>query len=240
MHQAAHDVDTQHVEGHFESSATVRDIVIGLSDGLTVPFALAAGLSGAVASSRIVVLAGLAEIAAGSIAMGLGGYLAARGDAEHYLSERQREEREIVERPEDEEEEIYEIFEQYSVDRASAAPVLASLKQKPTAWVNFMMRFELGLEEPAPNRAHRSALTIATSYIAGGFIPLLPYMLVHDSTQALELSIVITLVALAVFGALKGKLVGTGWLRSAVQTVTIGGIAAAAAYFLARFLNGHA
>lgn len=240
MHQALHDVDTEHVEGHFESTATVRDIVIGLSDGLTVPFALAAGLSGAVASSQIVVLAGLAEIAAGSIAMGLGGYLAARGDAEHYLSERQREEHEIVERTEDEEEEIYEIFEQYSVDRASAAPVLASLKQHPTAWVNFMMRFELGLEEPAPNRAHRSALTIAASYIAGGFIPLLPYMLVHDSTEALEFSIVITIAALAVFGALKGKLVGTGWLRSAVQTVTIGGIAAAAAYFLARFLNGHA
>lgn len=240
MHQVAHRPDSQHVEGHFESSATVRDIVIGLSDGLTVPFALAAGLSGAVASSRIVVLAGLAEIAAGSIAMGLGGYLAARGDAEHYVSERQREEREIIERTHDEEEEIYEIFEQYSVDRASAAPVLASLKQNPTAWVNFMMRFELGLEEPPANRAHRSALTIAVSYIAGGFIPLLPYMLVHGSAEALELSVVITLVALAFFGALKGKLVGTGWLRSALQTVTIGGIAAAVAYMLARLLNSHA
>src|ERR1700744_324787 len=150
-----------HIENHFEASETVRDIVIGLSDGLTVPFALAAGLSGAVASSRIVVLAGLAEIAAGSIAMGLGGYLAARGDAEHYASERIREEREVVERTHDEEEEIYEIFEHYSVDRASAAPVLAALKQNPTAWVDFMMRFELGLEEPAANRAHRSALTIA-------------------------------------------------------------------------------
>lgn len=217
----------------------MRDIVIGLSDGLTVPFALAAGLSGAVASSRIVVLAGLAEIAAGSIAMGLGGYLAARGDAEHYVSERHREEREIVERTHDEEEEIYEIFGQYSVDRASAAPVLSALKKNPTAWVNFMMRFELGLEEPAPNRAHRSALTIAASYIAGGFIPLLPYMLVADNTAALKLSVVITLLALAVFGALKGKLVGTGWLRSAIQTVIIGGVAAAAAYFLARFLNTH-
>jgi VIT1/CCC1 family predicted Fe2+/Mn2+ transporter len=168
--QAPHD-RTPHVEGHFESSAVVRDIVIGLSDGLTVPFALAAGLSGAVASSRIVVLAGLAEIAAGSIAMGLGGYLAARGDSEHYASEKQREEREIIERTHDEEEEIYEIFEQYSVPRASAAPVLESLKQNPAAWVDFMMRFELGLEEPAPNRAHRSALTIAFSYIAGGLIP---------------------------------------------------------------------
>jgi len=228
-----------HIEGHFESTETVRDIVIGLSDGLTVPFALAAGLSGAVASSHIVVLAGLAEIAAGSIAMGLGGYLAARGDAEHYVSERQREEREIIERTHDEEEEIYEIFEQYSVDRASAAPVLAALKQNSTAWVDFMMRFELGLEEPAPNRAHRSALTIASSYIAGGLIPLLPYMLIADNLSALKLSVVITLLALIIFGALKGKLVGTGSLRSALQTVTIGGAAAAVAYILARLLNHH-
>jgi VIT1/CCC1 family predicted Fe2+/Mn2+ transporter len=239
MHQAAQAPDSEHIEGHFESSATVRDIVIGLSDGLTVPFALAAGLSGAVASSRIVVLAGLAEIAAGSIAMGLGGYLAARGDAEHYISERHREEREIVERTRDEEEEIFEIFEQYSVDRAAASPVLAALKRNPTQWVNFMMRFELGLEEPPANRAHRSALTIASSYIAGGLIPLLPYMLVGDNLAALKLSIVITLIALALFGALKGKLVGTGWLRSAIQTITIGGAAAAVAYFLARFLNSY-
>ena len=242
MHDVASAPHTHipHTEGHFESTETVRDIVIGLSDGLTVPFALAAGLSGAVASSHIVVLAGLAEIAAGSIAMGLGGYLAARGDAEHYVSERQREEREIVERTHDEEEEIYEIFEQYSVDRSSAAPVLHALKQNPAAWVNFMMRFELGLEEPAPNRAHRSALTIATSYIAGGLIPLLPYMLVQENLAALKLSVVITLLALVVFGALKGKMVGTGWLRSALQTVTIGGAAAAAAYTLARLLNTHA
>jgi VIT1/CCC1 family predicted Fe2+/Mn2+ transporter len=234
-----HGAHGPHVEGHFESSESVRDIVIGLSDGLTVPFALAAGLSGAVASSHIVVLAGLAEIVAGSIAMGLGGYLAARGDAEHYVSERQREEREIVESTHDEEEEIYKIFEQYAVDRSSAAPVLSALKQNPAAWVNFMMRFELGLEEPAPNRAHRSALTIAASYVAGGFIPLLPYMLVSDNLAALKLSAVITLLALAIFGALKGKLVGTGWLRSAVQTITIGGAAAAAAYILARLLNAH-
>src|SRR5947209_11232563 len=199
-----------HIEHHFASSELVRDIVIGMSDGLTVPFALAAGLSGAVASSRIVVLAGLAEIAAGSIAMGLGGYLAARGDAEHYVSERHREEREIVERTNDEKEEIYEIFQEYSVDRASAEPVLAALKRNPAAWVDFMMRFELGLEKPAANRALRSALTIATSYIAGGLIPLLPYMLVVDNLEALKLSVAITLIALGLFGALKGKLVGTG------------------------------
>ncbi len=237
MHEVARSPYTPHIEGHFESTETVRDIVIGLSDGLTVPFALAAGLSGAVASSHIVVLAGLAEIAAGSIAMGLGGYLAARGDAEHYVSERQREEREIIERTHDEEEEIYEIFGHYAVDRASAAPVIAALKQNPTAWVDFMMRFELGLEEPAASRAVRSALTIAASYIAGGMIPLLPYMLVTDNLEALKLSTVITLAALAIFGGLKGKLLGTGWLRSAVQTTLIGGTAAAVAYALARLLN---
>jgi vacuolar iron transporter family protein len=235
-----HDVaDNSHAESHFESTETVRDVVIGLSDGLTVPFALAAGLTGAVASSHIVVLAGLAEIAAGSIAMGLGGYLAARGDAEHYVSERQREEREIVECAQDEEEEIYEIFKQYSVDRASAAPVLAALKQNPQAWVEFMMRFELGLEEPAATRAHRSALTIAISYVAGGFVPLLPYMFVHNSVAALKYSVVITLIALALFGAIKGRLVGSGWFRSALQTITIGGAAAAAAYLLAYLLNNH-
>ena len=240
MHEVAHasqGPQTPHVEGHFESTETVRDIVIGLSDGLTVPFALAAGLSGAVASSHIVVLAGLAEIAAGSIAMGLGGFLAARGDAEHYVSERQREEREIIERTHDEEEEIYEIFEQYSVDRSSAYPVVAALKQNPTAWVDFMMRFELGLEKPAANRAVRSASTIAFSYIAGGLIPLLPYMIIDNNTEALKLSIIITLLALAIFGALKGKLVGTGWLRSAIQTTIIGGIAASVAYAIARLLN---
>jgi vacuolar iron transporter family protein len=226
-----------HVEGHFESSATIRDVVIGLSDGLTVPFALAAGLSGAVASSRIVVLAGLAEIAAGSIAMGLGGYLAARGDAEHYASEKLREEREVVERTRDEEEEIYEIFEQYAVPRASAAPVLEALKQNPAAWVDFMMRFELGLEAPLPGRAHRSALTIALSYITGGLVPLVPYMLIANNRNALSLSIVVTLAALGIFGALKGKIVGTGGLRSAAQTMLIGGAAAAVAYLLAGLLN---
>jgi len=234
MHDVAH---TPHSEHHFESTETVRDIVIGLSDGLTVPFALAAGLSGAVANAHIVVLAGLAEIAAGSIAMGLGGYLAARGDAEHYASELQRERDEVVTKPQAEAEEIYEIFEQYSVSREAATPVLHALQQNPAAYVDFMMRFELGLEAPAENRAHRSAATIAVSYILGGFVPLLPYMLVADNALALKLSVVITLIALAVFGAIKGRLVGTGALRSAIQTTLIGGAAAAAAYGLARLLN---
>jgi vacuolar iron transporter family protein len=228
-----------HVEGHFASTALVRDVVIGMSDGLTVPFALAAGLSGAVNSPHVVVLAGLAEIAAGSIAMGLGGYLAAQGDAEHYASERLREEREIVERTRDEEEEIYEIFEQYGVERSESMPVLEALKRRPAAWVDFMMRFELGLEEPQRNRASRSAITIALSYIVGGLIPLLPYMTGRSLSSALTASIAITLFALLVFGGVKGRLTGSGTVRSAVQTVVIGGLAAGAAYLLARLLSSH-
>lgn len=234
MHDVAHNA---HDEQHFESTETVRDIVIGLSDGLTVPFALAAGLSGAVANAHLVVLAGLAEIAAGSIAMGLGGYLAARGDAEHYASELKREQDEVVTRPHDEAEEIFEIFRQYGVSREDATPVLKALEANPPAYVEFMMRFELGLEKPAENRAHRSALTIAGSYVAGGMVPLLPYMLVSDNARALQLSVLITLLALAVFGALKGRIIGTGALRSAVQTTLIGGAAAGAAYGLAKLLN---
>ena len=192
-----------HVEGHFESTELIRDVVIGMADGLTVPFALAAGLSGAVSSPHLVVLAGLAEIAAGSIAMGLGGFLAAQGDAEHYASERIREEREIIERTRDEEEEIYEIFEQYGVERQESEPVLEALKRQPQAWVDFMMRFELGLEQPQSNRASRSALTIALSYVVGGLVPLAPYIALENLPTALAASVAITLVALFVFGGVK-------------------------------------
>lgn len=238
MHDVAQlERDREHSEAHFESSELVRDVVIGMADGLTVPFALAAGLSSAVGSSRLVVLAGLAEIAAGSIAMGLGGYLAARGDAEHYASERVREETEIVTRTHDEEEEIYQIFEQYGVERSESASVLTALKRNPTAWVDFMMRFELGLEEPHASRASRSAITIAFSYVVGGLVPLFPYMM-YSGNDALLLSVVITLLALAGFGGIKGRLTGTGAVRSAVQTTLTGGLAAAAAYGLARLLSG--
>ena len=198
-----------HHETHFQSGNTVRDIVIGMSDGLTVPFALAAGLSGAVNSLHIIVLAGLAEIAAGAIAMGLGGYLAARGDAEHYRSERLREEHEVVERRRDEEEEIYEIFDAYGVERHEAKPVLSALQ---------------------------SALTIAGSYILGGLVPLLPYMLGTTRT-ALPASVGITLLALLLFGAIKGRVTGAGTVRSGLQTVIIGGLAAAAAFGLAHLLS---
>jgi VIT1/CCC1 family predicted Fe2+/Mn2+ transporter len=225
-----------HHETHFQAGDVVRDIVIGMSDGLTVPFALAAGLSGAVKSLHIIVLAGLAEIAAGAIAMGLGGYLAARGDAEHYQSERLREEREVIERRKDEEEEIYEIFDAYGVERHEATPVLAALQRNPRAWVDFMMRFELGLEEPQPGRALRSAATIAVSYIVGGLVPLLPYMLGTPAT-ALPASVAITLLALLIFGAVKGRVTGAGALRSGLQTAVIGGVAAAAAFGIAHLLN---
>lgn len=230
----------QHLERHAGSGEVIRDIVIGLADGLTVPFALAAGLSGALQSTRLVVLAGLAEIAAGSIAMGLGGYLAAHGEAEHYASEKLREQREIVDMPEDEAEEIYEVFDRYGISREAATPVLNELQKRPKEYVDFMMRFELGLEEPEPNRAWRSALTIAVSYIVGGAVPLAPYMLMpHSPLGALKVSVGVTLLALVLFGAAKGKALQTGVLKSSIQTALIGGTAAAAAYALAKLLSGH-
>src|SRR5579883_532547 len=218
---------TPHVEKHFTSTDLVRDIVIGMSDGLTVPFALAAGLSGAVSSTRIVVTAGLAEVAAGSIAMGLGGYLAARSDAEHYASERVREERETVEVPDVEAAEVAAVFASYGLSDAESAPIVRALRARPKAWVDFMMRFELGLEEPDPRRALTSALTIAGAYIAGGFIPLAPSFFFSLPKSALGISALVTLAALLLFGYIKGRFTGTAPLRSALQTALIGGLAAA-------------
>src|SRR5208283_2465096 len=197
---------TPHIERHFTAGDVVRDVVIGMSDGLTVPFALAAGLSGAVDNSHIVVIAGLAEIAAGSIAMGLGGYLAAKSDAEHYASERMREVREI---PDDEAREVQNVFADYGLAPHESGPVVQALTRKPKKWVDFMMRFELGLEEPDPKRAVQSALTIAVSYIAGGVIPLAPYMVLHSARSALLWSVVFTLIALGVFGYIKGRFTGS-------------------------------
>lgn len=230
-----------HIEKHFTASDTVRDIVIGMSDGLTVPFALAAGLAGALTATggnlRVIVIAGLAEIAAGSTAMGLGGYLAARGDAEHYEQERQREEREIVELPHEEEREVAEVLQSWGLTPDEAQPVVKALAQRPKAWVDFMMRFELALEEPQPGRALRSAATIASAYFAGGLIPLAPYMLLHTAGTAFLCSIVVTLAALAIFGAVKGHYTGTGPFRSASQTLVIGALAATVAYLLARWIS---
>jgi VIT1/CCC1 family predicted Fe2+/Mn2+ transporter len=228
---------TPHIESHFTGSETVRDIVIGMSDGLTVPFALAAGLSGAIAATRIIVTAGMAEIAAGSIAMGLGGYLAARSDAEHYQSERRREAAEVVEIPEAEAAEVAEVFQSYGVSAEESRPVVEAMRRNPTAWVDFMMRFELGLEKPDPKRAVVSALTIAGAYIAGGFIPLGPYILLKLASTALVASVAITLLALGVFGYVKGRYTGARPWRSAAQTVLIGGLAAGAAFVIARAIS---
>ena len=226
-----------HVEKHFTAGDTVRDIVIGMSDGLTVPFALAAGLTGAISQTRLIVTAGFAEIAAGSIAMGLGGYLAARGDAEHYASERAREEAEIVNVPEAEAQEVRDIFQTYGLSSEECATVVASLRQRPQDWVTFMMRFELGLEQPEPGRAWKSALTIAFAYIGGGIIPLSAYLFLSDAHRALRLSVGVTLAALALFGGIKGRVTGVPVLRSALQTSVIGGLAAAAAFAIARWIS---
>jgi VIT1/CCC1 family predicted Fe2+/Mn2+ transporter len=225
---------TPHVEQHFTAGESVRDVVIGMSDGLTVPFALAAGLSGAVSSTGIIVTAGLAEIAAGSIAMGLGGYLAARSDAEHYASERKREEAEVREKPAVEAEEVTEVFRAYGLTAEESAPVVDALRKQPEAWVDFMMRFELGLEKPDPKRAFRSALTIGGAYAVGGLIPLGPYILMKEAANALSVSIAVTLAALAVFGFVKGRFTGARPWKSALQTTLIGGVAAAAAFAIAR------
>ena len=227
---------TPHIEKHFTAGELVRDIVIGMSDGLTVPFALAAGLTGAIASSHLILTAGFAEIAAGSIAMGLGGYLAARSDAEHYASERRREEEEIVTVPEVEAQEVEDIFKTYGLTPAESASVVDALRQRPQDWVNFMMRFELGLEQPEPGRALKSALTIALSYVVGGMIPLSAYLIFADARRALNVSIAITLAALLIFGAVKGRFTGTPMVRSGIQTALIGGLAAAAAFAIARLI----
>ena len=230
---------TRHVERHFTAGDVVRDIVIGMSDGLTVPFALAAGLTGAVTSSGIIVTAGLAEIAAGSIAMGLGGYLAARSDAEHYAREREREKREVVEIPEEEKREVAQVFHSYGLSVDEAEPIVEALAKHPKKWVDFMMRFELGLEKPDPKRALVSALTIAGAYIAGGMIPLAPYIVTGKiipaaTSTALLYSVTLTLLALFVFGFIKGRFTGTRPMRSALQTALIGSLAAGAAFLIAR------
>jgi len=228
---------TPHIERHFTATEAVRDVVIGMSDGLTVPFALAAGLSGAVASSKLVVIAGFAEIAAGSIAMGLGGYLAARTDLEHYHAEEQREYREIRELPQQEEREVAEVFEAYGMTPEETQPVVAAIRADPKRWVDFMMRYELGLEAPDPKRAVRSAATIAASYIAGGLIPLSPYMLTGAVLDGLRISVLVTLLALFFFGYVKGRLTGIHPFRGGIRTVIIGGLAAGAAFGLARAIG---
>jgi VIT1/CCC1 family predicted Fe2+/Mn2+ transporter len=209
-----------------------------MSDGLTVPFAIAAGLVGAAVGTQVVIIGGLAEIAAGSISMGLGGYLSARTDAEHYRVERRREERETVEVPEQETREVRDILQKdMGLDEEETEPVVSSLKQDRDKWVDFMMRFELGLEEPDPQQSWKSALTIGLAYAGAGFIPLSPYFILASVVNGLYASIGVTSFALLVFGYLKGRVTGVNAWRSALETFVIGGVAAGAAFAIARAIG---
>ncbi|MNW44437.1 VIT family protein [compost metagenome] len=229
--------DNQHIEKHFASSDLIRDIVIGMADGLTVPFALAAGLSGSVSGTDIVVVAGIAEIAAGSIAMGLGGYLAARTDREHYATELERERREIQEVPEREKEEVADVLRRWGIPESNVQSATDSISRDPDKWVDFMMKHELGLEEPEPKRARNSSITIGLSYIIGGLIPLSPYMFIHQANTALMTSVIATLIALYVFGYIKGRFTGSKPFKSAWQTTLVGGVAAGIAFFIANIIS---
>jgi len=228
-----------HKEHHVNSSETIRDIVIGMSDGLTVPFALAAGLSGAVNASGIVVTAGLAEIVAGSIAMGLGGFLAGRTDEDHYNSELKREYEEVERVPQQEKQEVMEVFADFGLSLHLQQEIANELEKDKDKWVDFMMKYELGLDKPDPNRATRSAITIGISYIIGGIIPLSPYFFIHDTQQALLFSCGITLLALFIFGYFKSKLTGQSPVSGGIKVVVIGALAAGAAFVLARLINSH-
>ena len=227
-----------HHEHHMKSSDTIQDIVIGMSDGLTVPFALAAGLSGAVQSSGIVVTAGIAEIVAGSIAMGLGGFLAGKTEADHYASELKREYDEVERVPEQEKLEVREVFAGFGLSEKLQHEIADEMVKDKHQWVDFMMRYELGLEKPQPNRARKSALTIGLSYIAGGIIPLSPYFFIPDSGHALYYSCAITVVCLFIFGYFKSKVTGQPPVSGAFKVLVIGALAAAAAFIMAKLING--
>ncbi|MBO0937959.1 VIT1/CCC1 transporter family protein [Fibrella sp. HMF5335] len=227
-----------HHEAHLRSSDVISDIVIGMSDGLTVPFALAAGLSGAVASSSLVVTAGIAEIVAGSIAMGLGGYLAGRTEADHYSSERRREVAEVESVPEKEKEEVREVFAEMGLSPALQITIADELAKDKVKWVDFMMKYELGLDEPDPNRATKSAFTIGLSYVVGGLIPLTPYFLIKSPHEALLYSAGITLLCLFIFGYFKSKVTGQPPVSGALKVMLIGALAAAAAFGIARLVGG--
>lgn len=227
----------EHTEKHFHASETVRDIVIGMADGLTVPFALAAGLSGTLDTTATVVIAGIAEMAAGSIAMGLGGYLAARTDAEHYESELNREQWEIQHLSERERQEVEDYLNGLGLEGTTLRQATDAICSDDKRWLDFMMKHELGLERPDPKRARNSSLTIGISYIVGGLIPLSPYMLIHQSRSALWVSIIVTLIALFVFGYAKGKFMGTNAWKSAAATTLTGGLAAGAAFLIARLIS---
>lgn len=224
-------------EKHFTANQLVRDIIIGMSDGLTVPFALAAGISGITHSATIIIVGGLSEIIAGSISMGIGGYLAAKSESEHFDAELAREYQEIKELPEVEAKEVSDIFRSYGLKEEQIESIIATFQANPDAWIDFMMKNELGLEKSEPKQAIKSALTVAISYSLGGIIPLLPYMIISQNHQALLISAILTLIALFVFGYVKGSFIGNKPIKSGVSTMVIGGLAAGAAFALASLIS---
>jgi len=226
-----------HTEKHFKSSDLVTDVVIGMSDGLTVPFALAAGLSGAVHDTHIIVIAGLAEVAAGSIAMGLGGYLAGKTEIDHYNSEQKREAWEVDNLPEKEKEEVREIFADMGMSPETQRQVVEEMARDKVKWIDFMMRYELGLEKPDAKRARNSAMNIGVSYIVGGLVPLSPYFFVTAPAEGLKFSCIITVICLFIFGFFKAKVTGQNPWAGAMRVTLIGSIAAAAAFFIAHLFT---
>ena len=226
-----------HEELHLKSSDFITDVVIGMSDGLTVPFALAAGISSAVSNNQIVVTAGMAEIIAGSIAMGLGGFLAGKTEQDHYAPELKREYDEVERVPEIEKQEVKEVFAYYGLSDASQTTIVDELAKDKDKWVNFMMKFELGLEQPDANRARQSALTIGISYIVGGIVPLSPYFFTGSPADGLKFSAAITIICLFVFGYFKSKVTGQPVIAGAIKVTLIGAVAAAAAFFAAKLFS---
>jgi VIT1/CCC1 family predicted Fe2+/Mn2+ transporter len=221
-----------------KGSETLKDIVIGMADGLTVPFALAAGLSGAVKDVHLIIIAGLAEIAAGSIAMGLGGYLAGKTEQDHYQSELRREYDEIEKVPQVEREEVREFFEGLGLSKHVQEQATDELIKDKDRWADFMMKYELGLEKPDPKRAHKSGFNIGASYIVGGMIPLSPYFFVEDGITGLQYSAFVTLICLFIFGYFKSKLTGTSPIAGAIRVMIIGAIAAGCAFGIAKLIGG--
>lgn len=228
-----------HVETHMRSSEILTDIVIGMSDGLTVPFALAAGLSGAVSPSHLnlIWIAGIAEIAAGSIAMGLGGYLAGRTEVDHYNSELKREYDEVREVPDKEKEEVREFFSNLGLSKEVQQQAVEEMTRDQDKWVDFMMKYELGLDKPDPQRARKSAFNIGLSYVVGGLIPLSPYFFVSDGITGLKISAVITLICLFIFGYFKSRVTGVNPLAGALRVMIIGALAAGCAFAVARAIQ---
>jgi VIT1/CCC1 family predicted Fe2+/Mn2+ transporter len=227
------DTHLHHEEQHLKSSELITDVVIGMSDGLTVPFALAAGLSGALDSTGIIIIAGLAEIAAGSIAMGLGGYLAGKTELDHYSSELKREYEEVEKVPHREKQEVKDFFARLGLSEEMQEQATNEVIKDKKKWVEFMMKYELGLEKPDPKRALKSGLNISLSYAVGGLVPLSPYFFTDMPITALKYSAILTLICLFIFGWLKSKFTGVNPWAGALRVTIIGALAAGAAFFVA-------